>query len=61
MCTLRSISLRALPVLAMVGLLLAAVVPALAQRTTTVKLATLVPERSVWGVLLRELTEEWKT
>lgn len=61
MCTLRSISLRVLPVLAMVGLLLAAAVPALAQRTTTVKLATLVPERSVWGVLLRELTEEWKT
>ena len=52
---------RILPVLAVLGLLLLAAVPSRAQRPTTIKLATLVPERSVWGVLLRDLTEEWKT
>ena len=60
MRTRRSICLRVLPALIVVGLLLGAVVPAIAQKPTTVKLATLVPERSVWGVLLRDLTEEWK-
>ena len=61
MSTQRPVTLRVLPSLIMVGLLLGVVLPALAQRATTVKLATLVPERSVWGVLLRDLTEEWKT
>jgi len=56
----RSIFLRILPALAGVGLLLGVVAPIFAQRPTVVKLATLVPERSVWGVLLRDLTEEWK-
>ena len=59
--TRRSIALRILPGLALVGLLLSLAVPVFAQRPTTVKLATLVPERSVWGVLLRDLTEQWKT
>ncbi len=57
--TRRSIALRILPSLALVSLLLSLAVPAFAQRPTIVKLATLVPERSVWG-LLRDLTEEWK-
>ena len=59
--TRRSIALRILPGLALVGLLLSLALPVFAQRPTTVKLATLVPERSVWGVLLRDLTEQWKT
>jgi len=58
--TRRSIALRILPSLALVSLLLSLAVPAFAQRPTIVKLATLVPERSVWGLLLRDLTEEWK-
>ena len=54
-------ALGVLPAVVVLGLLLSDVVPAFAQQPTTIKLATLVPERSVWGVLLRELTEEWKT
>ena len=56
----RSVLLRILPALTLLGLLVGSAVPTLAQRPTTLKLATLVPERSVWGVLLRDLTEEWK-
>ena len=59
--TRRLITFRVLPGLAVIGLLLSLAAPTFAQRPTTVKLATLVPERSVWGVLLRNLTEEWKT
>jgi TRAP-type C4-dicarboxylate transport system substrate-binding protein len=53
--------LRSLTALAAVGLLSILAGSAFAEQSTTVKLATLVPERSVWGMLLKDLTEEWKT
>jgi TRAP-type C4-dicarboxylate transport system substrate-binding protein len=51
---------RLLPVVLALSGVLAVTTGAVAQSSTTVKLATLVPERSVWGNLLRELTAQWK-
>lgn len=47
-------------ILALGGLVSTLGVPLPAQQVT-IKLATLVPERSVWGNVLREMGAEWKT
>ena len=47
------------PLLALFGLLSTLGAPLPAQ-AVTIKLATLVPERSVWGNVLREMGAEWK-
>jgi TRAP-type C4-dicarboxylate transport system substrate-binding protein len=42
-----------------VCLALAAALPAFAQRRTTIKLSSLVPEQSPWGDLLNRMAAEW--
>lgn len=51
---------KSLIALIVICLLQVLAVPVAAQKATTIKLATLVPERSVWGVLLREMGAQWK-
>lgn len=46
--------------LALLAIFLAAAHPSLAQKPTTIKLASLVPERSVWGTFLRQMAADWK-
>jgi TRAP-type C4-dicarboxylate transport system substrate-binding protein len=51
---------RILIALIVLGLGLSPTEPLLAQKPITIKLATLVPDRSVWGTFLREMGSDWK-
>ena len=46
--------------LVILGIGVASAQPLLAQKPVTIKLATLVPDRSVWGNFLREMGADWK-
>lgn len=50
---------RILPILSLLAVLSVAVMPRPAP-ALTFKLATLVPDRSVWGIVLSEMAAEWK-
>jgi len=51
---------KALSILITLGLLITSAPPLSAQKPVTIKLATLVPERSVWGSFLTKMEAEWK-
>ncbi len=46
--------------LVILGIGLAITEPLVAQKPVTIKLATLVPDRSVWGNFLRQMGADWK-
>jgi TRAP-type C4-dicarboxylate transport system substrate-binding protein len=50
---------RILTILSLLAVLSVAVMPRPAT-AVTIKLATLVPDRSVWGIVLSEMASEWK-
>ena len=51
---------KILLILVVLGIGFAITEPLLAQKPVTIKLATLVPDRSVWGNFLREMGADWK-